>query len=377
MATCLVRLRLMSDVASFLISGSIAGIGAGLWLLVRGFGGYRRAGRVDDTGTSRIATLAVGEVRVTGRVEPAELALTSPLQSRRCVYFRSQVRQQQGRSTHTVLDEERAVGFRVRDDSGAIRVFPRGANWDAPPVFKEADGFSGDQPPGLALRSGSAMGPGTLDREDLIAQLLTVRPSFGGSDLGTMGRSRVGIITATGRGRSEYEEARIEVGDTVTIIGSALPFDQLPDPDGADLAEGSAVGGPLASMGDPEIAADFDAARAAGTLASSPEDAWGNALIPGFGIGEPVRAPHLDPEALPELVVDHETAERFTRTFAIAPGELVLAIGQGRPMLVSLGAPSVAVARGQDQFLVGLLGAVVAIGSAVMLAIAISGTIGP
>ena len=65
-------------------------------------------------------------------------------------------------------------------------------------------------------------------------------------------------------------------------------------------------------MGDPEIAADFDAARAAGTLASSPEDAWGNASIPGFGIGEPVRAPHLDPEALPELVVDHETAERFT-----------------------------------------------------------------
>ena len=364
----------MSDAAAILISGSIAGIGGGLWLLVRGFGGYRRAGRLDDTGTSRIATLAVGEVRVTGRVEPAELALTSPLQSRRCVYFRSQVRQQQGRSMQTVLDEKRAVGFRVRDDSGAIRVFPRGAIWDAPAVFKEGDGFSGDRPPGLALRSGSAIGPGTLDREDLIAQLLTVRPSLGGSDLGTMGSSRVGIISGTGRGRSEYEEARIEVGDTVTIIGTALPFDQLPDPDGADLAEGSAVGGPLAAMGDPEIAADLDAA---GTLAANPEEAWGNASIPGFGIGEPVRAPHLNPEASPESVADHDTAERFTRTFAIAPGELVLAIGQGRPMLVSLGAPSVAVARGQDQFLLGLLGAVVAIGSAVMLAIAISGTIGP
>ena len=363
----------MSDAAAILISGSIAGIGGGLWLLVRGFGGYRRAGRLDDTGTSRIATLAVGEVRVTGRVEPAELALTSPLQSRRCVYFRSQVRQQQGRSMQTVLDEERAVGFRVRDDSGAIRVFPRGAIWDAPAVFKEGDGFSGDRPPGLALRSGSAIGPGTLDREDLIAQLLTVRPSLGGSDLGTMGSSRVGIISGTGRGRSEYEEARIEVGDTVTIIGTALPFDQLPDPDGADLAEGSAVGGPLAAIGDPEIAADLGAARAAGTLASSPDEAWGNAMIPGFGIGEPVRAPDLDPEATPESVADHETAERFTRTFEIAPGELVLAIGPDRPMLVSLGLPSVAVARGQDQFLVGLLGAVLAIGSAVVLALAATG----
>ena len=363
----------MSDVASFLISGSIAGIGGGLWLLVQGFGGYRRAGRVADTGTSRIATLAVGEVRVTGRVEPAELALTSPLQSRRCVYFRSQVRQQQGRSTRTALDEERAVGFRVRDDSGAIRVFPRGASWDAPPVFKAGDGFSGDHPPGLALRSGSAIGPGMLDREDLVAQLLTVRPSFGGSDLGTIGGSRLSIMSGTGSGRREYEEARIEVGDTVTIIGTALPFDQLPDPDGADLAEGTAIGRPLDALGDPEIAADLDAARAAGTLASSPDEAWGNASIPGFGIGAPVRTPDLDPEATPESVADHETAERFSRTFEIAPGELVLAIGRDRPMLVSLGPPSVAVARGQDQFLVGLLGAVVAIGSAVVLAITATG----
>ena len=363
----------MSDAASFLIMGSIAGIGGGLWLLVRGFGGHRRAGRLDDTGTSRIATLAVGEVRVTGRVEPAELALTSPLQSRRCVYFRSQVSQQHGRSTRTVLDEERAVGFRVRDDSGAIRVFPRGANWDAPPVFKEGDELSGDRPPGLALRSGSAIGPGMLEREDLVAQLLTVRPSFGGSDFGTIGASRLSIISGTGRGRHEYEEARIEVGDTVTIIGTALRFDQLPDPDGADLVEASAIGGPMAVMGDLEIAADLDAARTAGTLASSPDEAWGNAAIPGFGIGQPVRAPDLDPEATPESIVDAQTAERFTRTFEIAPGELVLAIGPDRPMLVSLGPPSVAVARGQDQFLVGLLGAVVAIGSALVLAITATG----
>ncbi|TAL06646.1 MAG: hypothetical protein EPO00_10730 [Chloroflexota bacterium] len=367
----------MSDGATFLMSVSIAGIGGGLWLLFRGFGGYRRAGRVADTGTSRIATLAVGEVRVTGTVEPAELALTSPLQSRRCVYFRSRVRQQQGRSTRTVLDEEHAVGFRVRDDSGAIRVFPRGANWDVPPVFKEGDGFSGDLPPGLDLRSGSAIGPGTIDRDHLIEQLLTVRPPFGGSDPGAMGGSRAGIITGSGHGRTEYEEARIEVGDVVTIVGTALPFDPLPDPDGADLADGSALGGPLSATSDPEIAADLDAARAAGTLAANPEEAWGNASIPGFGIGEPVQAPHLDPEATPASVADHETAERFTRTFEIGPGELVIAIGQGRPMLVSLGSPSVAVARGQDQFLVGLLGAVLAIGSAVVLALAISGTIGP
>ncbi len=365
----------MSDPVSFLLSGSLVGIGGGLWLLVRGFGGYRRAGRVADTGTSRIASLAVGEVRVTGRVEPAELTLISPLQSRSCVYFQAKIRQQQGRSTRTVLDDERAVGFRIRDESGAIRVFPRGAAWDVPAAFKEGDGFAGDSPPGLALRSGPAFAPASEDRDDLVAHLLTVQGSGPGSEFGTTGGA-LAALTGLGGGRREYQEARIEVGDIVTIVGTALPFDQLPDPDGADVAEGSAIGGPLAAMADPEIAADLEEARAAGTLASSPEEAWGNAAIPGFGIGEPTREPELDPAAMPARIADDHTAQSFQRTFDFAPGELVLAVGRDRPLLVSAGAPDAAVTRGQDQFLLGLLGAALAIGSAIVLALVIGGTIG-
>ena len=59
----------------------VGAIIAGLWLLVRGMGGYRTAARISDTGTSRIATLAAGEVRVSGRIEPAEVLLVSALQS--------------------------------------------------------------------------------------------------------------------------------------------------------------------------------------------------------------------------------------------------------------------------------------------------------
>ena len=115
----------VSDLAAWVVTGSSVGIGGGLWLLVRGFGAYRRAERVGDVATSSIGALAVGEVRVSGTVEKAELGLASALQSRECVYYRCRVHAGEGRSRRTVLSEERAVGFRVRDASGAIRVFPR------------------------------------------------------------------------------------------------------------------------------------------------------------------------------------------------------------------------------------------------------------
>ena len=67
------------------------GVVGGIVLLFRGFGGYRSAIRVGDTSTSRISSLAAGEVRLTGTVEPAEVTLTSPLQDRECVWYRSRV----------------------------------------------------------------------------------------------------------------------------------------------------------------------------------------------------------------------------------------------------------------------------------------------
>ena len=66
--------------------GSALGIAFGLGLLARGMAGPRRAARIGDTASSTISALAVGEVRISGVVEPAELTLTSPLQSRTCVY---------------------------------------------------------------------------------------------------------------------------------------------------------------------------------------------------------------------------------------------------------------------------------------------------
>jgi hypothetical protein len=333
----------------------LAGIGAGLLLLWRGFGGFRAAARIGDTSTSRIATLAAGEVRITGTIERAEVTLVSPLQSRDCVWYRSRV-QSTGRSEHDLFAEERAIGFRVRDATGTIRVFPRGARIDAPDRFHERTGALGDAPPGLALRSGSPWARPVEDREAAIAALLTVRvpdpdPELSGLDGGSFED-----------GGRRYEEARLEEGDVITVVGTALPFGHLEDPSGADRLD--RYGDPLAGLEDPEVAAEVAEARAAGTLLT-PEEAWGNAAIPGFGIGRPVRAPELDAGVTAPVLATPEEAARIEQVFDLEPDLLVVAAAPDSPLLIATGTPGEAVAREEGRFLVGLLGAVLAIGSAV------------
>ena len=59
-----------------------------------------------------------------------------------------------------------------------------------------------------------------------------------------------------------------------------------------------------------------------------------------------------------------EDAARIERRFAIAPHTLVLASAPDVPLLIAHGLPGIAADRHQDLFIVGLLGAVLAIGSA-------------
>jgi hypothetical protein len=350
----------------------LAGVIAGLWLLFRGMGGYRTATRIGDTGTSRIATLAAGEVRVSGRIEPAEVVLVSPLQSAPCVYYRSTIESDDDDLGGVDdLFEERAVGFRVVDETGDVRVFPRGARWDAPVRFDDQTGVFGEAPAGLSLRTGGAIGPAEVDREAAIAALLTVRPAGDPGDDVDDGSSGSAYPAAGGSRRRQYREARLAPGDTVTILGRAFPFSDLADPTEADEAHGSGI-----APDDPEVASDIAEARAAGLLADDPEEAWGNAAIPGFGIGRPVRPPELDPDADALPLGTAEDAARVERRFTIAPETLVLASAPDVPLLIAHGVPGDAAVRHQSTFVVGLLGAMLAIGSAMGLALLVSGRIG-
>jgi hypothetical protein len=341
------------------------GLVAGLFLLVGGFRGYRVAGRISGIASSPIGSIAAGEILVVGVAEPIELTLVSPLQSATCLYYRAKVTNAGDDGDRDLFREERAVGFRVRDDTGTIRVFPANARFEIPPSFNEDSSAWGGAPAGLLPRSGSAYGPGT-DRESQIQALLTVHEPRRGDWSRTTSFDEspaVSSALAMTAGARRYEEARIDPGDVVTIVGRALPFGDLADPAAANVLDGSMV-----AADDPEVAADLAAARAQGRLEMSPADAWGNAAIEGFGIGRPVRAPELDPAATPPPPPDPALAARAAAAFEIPPESLVLASTPEAPLLVSLGAPSTIVARERARFVAGLLGAALAIGCAVALA---------
>jgi hypothetical protein len=356
----MIRVEIPASLAIAVLAA--AGIVVGLAVLVRGFGGYRAAGRITGTSVSRIATMAVGEVLVSGAVEPIELTLVSPLQSVPCVYYRSRITDASDGDGRDLFREERAVGFRVRDGSGAVRIFPSGARFDVPDRYDEAPDLWGSGPIGFRPRVGSVFAPGPDDRDAQVAALLSVQAS-GGSLLDAGGAP----LAASGR-RNHVREARIEAGDPVTVVGRALPFADVADPAGANLLDGSGV-----ESVDPEIALDLAEARAAGLLADTAAEAWGNAAIPGFGIGKPVRPPELVPAADLPPPPDPELAARAAATFSIAPDALVLATADDAPLLISLGAPTQAAARQQWQFVLGLGGAALAIASAMGLAIVLQG----
>lgn len=339
------------------------GIAAGLWLLARGLGGYRTATRIADTGTSSVASMAAGEVRVAGIIEPAEVTLISPLQSERCVYYRATIETgDDGGDLRGDDTEERAVGFLVRDATGTVRIFPRGASWDAPVLFDATTGSFGDEPPDLNLRRGDATAVAEQDRDAAIAELLSLRPASG--------EDRHPMLRGKGSGRRHYTEARLALGDAVTVVGRAIPFSDLADPAESDLALGWEV------ADDPEVSADMAQARATGLLADDPTEAWGNAAIPGFGIGRPVRTPDLDLAAHALPLADSEDAARYERTFHIAPATLILASTPDVPLLILHGMPGNAADRYQDRFIVGLLGAILAIASAMIGAIILAGGFG-
>jgi hypothetical protein len=60
----------------------------------------------------------------------------------------------------------------------------------------------------------------------------------------------------------------------------------------------------------------------------------------------------------------------------IAPDALVLAAAPDVPLVISSGAPATAAGRHEREFLVGLLGAILAIASAVGLALVAGGGVG-
>ncbi len=352
-----------------------AGMVGGLVLFVRGLQAYRHDRLISSVATSTIDSIAAGEVRLTGVVEPIDQTLISPLQSKPCVWYRARV-ETTGDNSRVLMDEEKAQEFRLRGATGEIRVVPRGARWEIGAVFDERTSITGAEPTGLQRRSGTAYSawaerdPETMtdiERETAAQALLTVqRPAsaFETTDWDQGGGSFLGAQQSQGR---RYREARLEPGRTITILGQAWPW--------GEVREVVLAWNPSSNI-ERDIAGDLAFAREMGTLAASPEEAWGNAAIPGFGIGAPTVAPELDPEARrPAVPEDPSVHEDALAKYDIPDEEMVLSRGLSGGMAIYAGTPDEATQHHDLAFLVGVVGAVMAALCAFALGALITGTL--
>ncbi len=133
---------------------AVLGLAGGIVLFGRGLVAYRRDRLITAVATSSLDGLAAGEVRVTGVVEALDQQLTSPLQSKPCVWYRARI-ETTGDNSRVLFAEERAVQFRVTDGHGQVRVVPAGARWEIGLAFDGTTGLIGDEPPGLDRRRGA------------------------------------------------------------------------------------------------------------------------------------------------------------------------------------------------------------------------------
>ncbi|HVP31445.1 MAG TPA: GIDE domain-containing protein [Myxococcota bacterium] len=121
----------------------LAGAAIGLGLFLHGFTLWRRRRRIEDTPTSKVRSLSLGCVELSGRAR-ARTLLRGPLSSVPCVFFRWRVEEERrsgkSRSWHTVASgSSEAVAFELEDDTGRVLVDPRGAQLEIEAQLRETD----------------------------------------------------------------------------------------------------------------------------------------------------------------------------------------------------------------------------------------------
>jgi hypothetical protein len=361
------------DESPVMMAFALGGIVLGVALFIRGLRAYRQDRLISSVATSSLDGLAAGEVRVSGVVEVADHALVSPLQSRPCVWYRARI-ETTGDDSTVLQEEERAVHFRLRDGGESIRVVPAGARWEIEPSFDATTSPLGDEPIGLQRRAGAASfateplasipdDPAAMsdsERQAAIDALLTVRQPEAPPE--PFGQASF-LLTGTLRTGRRYRETRLEPGEAVTIVGQALPWSDV-----RDRLEAISMNHNV----DHDIADDIAQARVGGSLAASADEAWGNAAIPGFGIGRPTKTPVLDAEArLPE-VADPDAHRAALERYEIPNDDLVLARGSTGTFAVYKGSPVMATQHHDPAFALGLLGIALAASSALALGVMLS-----
>ena len=153
---------------SELVVGCAAAIGFGVYLFYRGLSELRLRRLIEETGTSKIRSLAMGLVELCGRATPS-IALTDPVYQKSCVYFRVEAKERRGSGKNsrwvTIYENNTDhIPFYLSDETGRVFVSPAGAR-----IFFEKDIY-------LTITPGSLLsGPG----DDPISRFVSRLPCGG------------------------------------------------------------------------------------------------------------------------------------------------------------------------------------------------------
>lgn len=181
---------------------------SGIFLLICGAAALYylwRAWIVARTLTSQCSEVgAGGRFEVRGQVRSDDQTLISPIGGRTCVYWKLRIEERRWESRRedgfrrdrkrwaTIVNDDECVPFFVEDASGRARVSPSGADTSIAGEGHRYSGFLNTLPDSVQhrLRRGSLFG-----------------------------LFRSGIRRRFGRGRLRYEEAVLEVGEEVYVLG--------------------------------------------------------------------------------------------------------------------------------------------------------------
>ena len=95
--------------------------------------------------TSRIRSLAIGLAEVSGKVIPFKEELMAPLSKKRCVYYKYEVYEwkSSGKSRWKKVEEVSSYRpFYIKDNTGAVLVDPKGAEFNLPISYSYQSSFS-------------------------------------------------------------------------------------------------------------------------------------------------------------------------------------------------------------------------------------------
>ena len=310
---------------------ALAGVGvvAGLVLLARGLGrlSVARPGRRHLDLDDRVAGRRRGpgqRHRRTGRADPR---LAAPERALRLLPL-------DGRQRTATADARSGLHGgaldrvpRPRRDGQPARLPARGAVRRAGPLRGRDRHARATSRPGSTSAAAVRRGPAEIDRGGgggRAADASTTRATR---------TARPGSATAAAGGRTARRGSS-------RAIRSRSSAGHSPSPTSPTRPAPTSATAPDAAVDDPEVAADLAEARADGHLADDPAAAWGNAAIPGFGIGRPVvdagHRPGREPAAARRRRTRRPVPSERSR---IAPETLVLAASDEVPLLIAHGVP--------------------------------------